>query len=446
MENDKKGYYGMDVGKCSENIFQISVIMPVYNAGKYLYQTLDSLIYQTFREFELICVDDASSDIETKAILDAYQNKYEFMRVIYLNAHIGAGEARNIGFGEAKGEYVIFLDADDIFQEQMLEVMYNSILQENAEVCICGYENFSDADEMNKPSETVIRPKRYNKNCLSEDWMLYNSPNPWTKLCKRKFLAENHISFQSISACNDVYWSCMVQIKAEKICFLEDKILVRYRTGNPKQVTAQKSVLCIFYAMSAVLKKVDKERLGSEVMKAVILLFIWLVVGEIRISKKTKEIDQCHQLTRAILLDKINAICYRSEFYNGLLHSFMQTDFIDSRFPWNMTLYEQINLCKERLLILMNQTGKKVLWGNGKRGEAFQNFCSNQKISLFGITDSKNINIDKETAYGFKIISTDDAIYGADMVIASNSEIFLAVKESMKDIKIINLQEYCPFG
>lgn len=97
------------------NKIKISIIVPVHNTGVYLEESLESIFTQSFQEFEVICVDDASSDKLTREILHRYQCIYENMRVIWLEENIGAGEARNIGFDEAKGEYVIFLDADDVF-------------------------------------------------------------------------------------------------------------------------------------------------------------------------------------------------------------------------------------------------------------------------------------------------------------------------------------------
>lgn len=447
MGNNEEKYCGVDIGISRKQNRKISVIMPVYNTGDYLKQSFDSLVNQTFRDFDLICVDDASDDIKTGKILDEYRNKYDFIRVIHLDINVGAGEARNIGFCRATGEYVSFLDADDIFHPCMLEIMYDRIQQENADVCICGYEYLSDKEETEHFDNTIIKTRKYDKKELSEDWLLYNSPNPWTKLCKRNFLEENQICFQSIPACNDVYWSCMVQIKAKKVCFVEGKeILVRYRTSNPNQISVRKSVISIYDAMAAVIQKVEEERLGKDSMRAAVLLFMWLEMAEIRCAADMEQIRQCHQKTRNFLADRVKNISYQSVFYNGLLYSFMQPDFIERRFPWKMTFYEQLSLNEQRLLMLLKQAAKVVLWGNGKRGEAFQKFCKNHNINLWGVADSQNVDIHRRTLYGYEIMSTEEALYQANMMIAGNTEVFEALEKRRTDQFIINLQDFCPLG
>ena len=115
----------------------ISIIMPVYNTGKYLGEALESIFSQSFLNFELICVDDSSNDELTKNILQTYQKQHENMQVIWLENNVGAGSARNIGFSKAKGEYTIFLDADDIFSKEFLEKMYQNIDVNHADVCRC---------------------------------------------------------------------------------------------------------------------------------------------------------------------------------------------------------------------------------------------------------------------------------------------------------------------
>lgn len=425
----------------------ISVVMPVYNTGEYLRQSLTCLINQTFTNFELICIDDASTDKKTKQILKEYENKSDKIHIIYLKSNVGAAEARNIGLLEASGNYIMFLDADDLFDACMLEMMYHKIQDTSSEVCICGYERFYFENGIKNYS--VEKSRTYDKNNLKEDWLLYNSPNPWTKLCKKSFLIENSILFQSIPACNDVYWSCFVQIKAKKVCFIEDRQFVSYRACNPRQISANKSVLCIYYAMAEVLKKVVEDQMEDDILKSVILLFIWLEVGEIRRAKKNNEARHCHFLTRKILVEYVKDIVYQSEFYNGLLYSFMLPDFIEKRFPISMSFLEQLNLSREKIMMSLHNATHIVLWGNGKRGEAFQQFCNNYGIELMGVTDIKNECIGLITPYGNRIISTKIALFQADLIIASNLSIFQELKRKIDDevnCLIFNLQEYCPLN
>lgn len=139
MKMDEKGQREKNqTGGCL-----ISVVMPVHNTGLYLEEALDSLFNQTFADFELLCVDDASEDKQTIEILNHYQHMWKEMKVIWLEESVGAAEARNIGVSKASGKYVMFLDSDDIFQEEMLAELYETITADDSEVCFCGFRSFS---------------------------------------------------------------------------------------------------------------------------------------------------------------------------------------------------------------------------------------------------------------------------------------------------------------
>ena len=98
---------------------KVSVIVPVYNAQSHLRQCLDSIMGQTLREIEILCVDDGSTDGSAQ-ILEEYKGCDPRLHVI-MQENIGAGAARNRGLAEASGEYLSFLDADDFFEPDMLE-------------------------------------------------------------------------------------------------------------------------------------------------------------------------------------------------------------------------------------------------------------------------------------------------------------------------------------
>ena len=98
---------------------KVSVILPVYNVGKYLRQCMDSIVGQTLQEIEVICIDDGSAD-DSPQILQAYAKKDPRIKVV-CQQNQGAGAARNRGLSMARGEYLSFLDSDDFFETNMLE-------------------------------------------------------------------------------------------------------------------------------------------------------------------------------------------------------------------------------------------------------------------------------------------------------------------------------------
>ncbi len=115
----------------------ITIIVPVYNVGPYLCQCLDSIIHQTYKQLEILLIDDGSQD-ESAAICDSYAEKDERIRVFH-NENKGVSATRNFGLEEAKGEYVGFIDSDDWIEPDMYEVMLKEMEENGADVCICGF-------------------------------------------------------------------------------------------------------------------------------------------------------------------------------------------------------------------------------------------------------------------------------------------------------------------
>lgn len=107
---------------------QISVIMPLYNAERYLKETLDSVLAQTFHDFELICINDTSTD-HTVDILKEYQKKDNRIVILENRERMGAAEARNKGMSSAKGKYLVFLDGDDIYQKNIIIICWKNIMR-----------------------------------------------------------------------------------------------------------------------------------------------------------------------------------------------------------------------------------------------------------------------------------------------------------------------------
>ena len=118
---------------------KISVIVPVYNVEKYLRKCIESILNQTFREFELILVDDGSTDSSGK-ICDEYALKDSRIKVIH-KENGGASSARNAGLDVAKGEYIGFVDSDDWIEMDMYGELYRLIKENNTDISVCGINN-----------------------------------------------------------------------------------------------------------------------------------------------------------------------------------------------------------------------------------------------------------------------------------------------------------------
>ena len=117
---------------------KISIVIPVYNCERYLDNCLNSIINQTYTDFEVIVVDDGSTD-KSCEIYKCYEEKDQRIKIIK-QKNSGVSKARNKGIDNAKGKYLFFIDADDIIKSNMLEVMYNSIVKNDGDIAFSGFK------------------------------------------------------------------------------------------------------------------------------------------------------------------------------------------------------------------------------------------------------------------------------------------------------------------
>ena len=164
---------------------KISIIIPVYNVEDYLKECLDSLLRQTFTEFEIICIDDGSSDNSLDIL-----KKYQLLdtRITVLNQqHQFAGTARNKGISCAKGEYLLFLDADDFFEKDMLEKIYEQGKKTQAQIILFDARKYhqltKEYDEVTYylRNEILKDKEIFNRHDFPDDILTLSNPAPWTK-------------------------------------------------------------------------------------------------------------------------------------------------------------------------------------------------------------------------------------------------------------------------
>lgn len=240
---------------------KVSVILPVYNTEKYLKQCLDSIVTQTLKDIEIICIDDGSTD-NSISILNEYKEKDS--RIIILtqqNKH--AGVARNAGLKIAKGKYLSFLDSDDFFELNMLEKMYNQAEKDNSDVVICGWKNFDNklkkvTAHFKINSNYTIKSPLLTKNYTNDIFMI-GKPNPWTKLFKRDLFINNNLLFEEYICCNDLTCVCLALAVSNKISVIEDEFIY-YRNNQSTNISAgrSKNFDCTLLAINELEKKLKQ--------------------------------------------------------------------------------------------------------------------------------------------------------------------------------------------
>ena len=145
----------------------VSIITPCYNSEKFLDECISSVLNQTYQNWEMLIVDDNSSD-NSSILINSYSKKDERIKPLYLNDNIGAAMARNMAISKAKGKYLAFLDSDDVWRPKKLEVQTNFMKKNNCSFVFSSYSVISDDEKLNYTISVpeTITYKRYLKNTI----------------------------------------------------------------------------------------------------------------------------------------------------------------------------------------------------------------------------------------------------------------------------------------
>lgn len=207
---------------------KISVLVPVYNVEKTLDRCMESILNQTFKDFEIIMVDDGSTD-SSGAICDKYAEKYDFISVIHKNNE-GLGPTRDAGVLAAKGEYVYHCDSDDWLKEDLLEKSYNAITENDADVVIFGYDMYDKKDlsklfgSVSIDSGVYIGKDEVHRLFVKNYHNAFIVLTAWNRLYKRSFLIDNELFFPALRRCQDMAYSLLLFDKIEKLVCINENL------------------------------------------------------------------------------------------------------------------------------------------------------------------------------------------------------------------------------
>ncbi len=212
---------------------KISVIMPIYNAGEYLVPAIKSLLSQSFSNFELICVNDGSTDNSAKIVkkLQAKDNRITLVS----QGNLGPSVARNKGLESASGEYIIFLDADDFYADNLLSELYEAAEKNELDIAVAKFDIYNDS----KDSYTQITDEPHgniysggavtSKNAHPDVILNSTTGYVWNKLFRASFIREKELSFDSeLYVFEDVHFVCSAMSLAERVGRV-DEVLIHHR-------------------------------------------------------------------------------------------------------------------------------------------------------------------------------------------------------------------------
>ncbi len=302
----------------------ISIIVPNRNYAKYLPSALDSIKYQTFTDWECIVIDDASVDDSVK-IIKKYVRADKRFKLIQSDEHIGIGAARNRGLDMARGEYIAFLDSDDSFVQNTLELLLQLIRQTNADMAGGRAQNvdytfefipqkfpvmmLSDFYSSRTPTELMVSPKNHN-------WVWI-----WRRLYRRSFIGDIRFHEQFKTLGEDICF--MLDLCARDCLLVECNNPIVYHRTHIDSVTSDKPTAAAFdwfpdyfrYLRDNILTKYNSDFLRLFYDQAIRYMLFETIVKPHKMSLFHAEarralIDSCKLIPRRYLTFKFKVLCW----------------------------------------------------------------------------------------------------------------------------------------
>lgn len=255
---------------------KISVIVPVYNVEDFIKKSICSLKEQTFTDFEVIIVDDGATDNSINIAQENTKNDPRFIYVSKING--GLSDARNFGINLAKGEYLAFLDSDDYYSPFFLEKMYNKIIEDNADICICDIELVKE----NYESIKVIKNKYIKpisgliafKDNLSNISISSGAQN---KLFKKDLFSDER--FPKGLYYEDRATTYKLFLKSKKITFLNEALFYYLqRNGSIMNGLSNKKLDDRFIVLDSIKQYLQKEGIFIDNIKGYICCYLLNVI------------------------------------------------------------------------------------------------------------------------------------------------------------------------
>lgn len=244
----------------------ISIILPIYNMQDYIAECLESVINQTYKDIEIVCVNDFSMD-NSMTIVKRYAKNDSRIKIINNEKNRGLGGARNAGLDAAKGEYIMFCDTDDKMMPDMVEKLYNSLIENDADMTFCDVMLLSNDGKMKPYKPFHIDQIKNNEQFypataiweFSDIW-----PSAWNKIYKKSIIDEFHIKYHENILYEDhtFYWEYV--FKCNKVIHINEPLYC-YRNNRYDSIMKEVSprIFEIFTILDYI-KEIFKNNLDSQ--------------------------------------------------------------------------------------------------------------------------------------------------------------------------------------
>lgn len=281
---------------------KVSVIIPVYNAEKYIQTTIDSILAQSLSDWELLLVDDCSKDNSPAICKEASQNDN---RIVYIrqDKNGGSATARNAGISLAKGEFIAFVDSDDTVDSIFLEKMMATAIEHNADIVWCNYKEISGSEVIyrkhNLPCRTSIPYETYIRMYFNNQEGLGSMCN---KMYRRCFLGLNNISVNPERVHGEDWEFNLDCFKCHPILVAIDDSLYNYIRQNSSSVVSSYRALD-YQTFVSTRKVLDKLSIEEGIEYDAIAMngrFFYRVIALLVSLKRSKVIDKKAEFKRIV--------------------------------------------------------------------------------------------------------------------------------------------------
>ncbi len=262
-------------------MIKVSVIVPIYNSESTLPGCLGNLVFQTLKEIEIILIDDASTDGSLKIMNDCKMQFPDKVKVIHSNTNRGAGGARNIGLSEATGEYIGFVDSDDIVDVTMYEKMYQKATEGNFDIVDGGF-----LDVKNKKGILFTSDKETGDlDSEKRSRLISTGGYIWSKIFRASMLKDEEFVFRENCILEDSEWLMYAFVCAKRIGTVQE-ILYKY-SFNEASLTIRKPTAKYYESCIHTIEAIDKKRqkvIEKEIVEAMEYSMIQLFSYALNVS------------------------------------------------------------------------------------------------------------------------------------------------------------------
>ncbi|MBR0092027.1 MAG: glycosyltransferase [Lachnospiraceae bacterium] len=434
-----------------------SIIIASYNDEFYVSDCIQSLLNQSFGDFELIIIDDGSTD-NTIDIIKKYQNLDARVRLVCLEKNHGAGYARNVGLRLARGQYLLFLDADDFFDIRMLEGVCQAFSRDQSDIVmynffICNEETHEETlfDEYN-----LFRIQSLKMPCgleqISEYAFQIYHEIAWNKAFSRKLILDHCVFFQEQHNANDQFFVFANLLNATRISFIREAY-AHYRLHYHGQLSKKidENPFCIYEAT-----KLCRNYLLRHKKRGLLKSFNTYVVNRLLFS-----IQNVNDENKEKLYTFYQQIGWKSLQMSDCLRE-------DFRDALSYQLFLKMNECKRIETVLEMKSlfrwrpkmivklidriqkgaGKTVLWGAGRRGKEFLEIIEKNRFAKLDMVVDANPNMIGTELHSY-VVSSIEKVEDGSYVFITNINHLESIRNMAKSLNIavclVDLDTYMKF-